>query len=356
MWHDILFFLMGLVLIIVGGNGMTDGASAIARRFHISELVIGLTVVAFGSSLPDLVVCVQSTIQGHPELAIGDVVGANIFDILLVVGIVAILKPIHITADMEWNDMPMLALSGLILFFCGEDILIDGVSMNTIDRTDGLMLLTFFIIFMVNTARNAKAKALKPAPAGLSQTGQTGRTSRTSETQPKVAAKDAGFSKFLRFFMSPLNIWASIIYIIAGAAALIIGGNWIVSGASGIARHAGLSEGLIGLTVVGIGSSIPDLSTSVIAAMKNKPGLALGNVVGACIFNVFFILGVCGIIHPLLPGTIGVLDFATLAGGGFLVWLFGVIWGWRVINRYEGIILVLCYLAYFTKLIIDFFQ
>lgn len=149
MFHDILFFLLGLALIVAGGNYLTDGATVIARKMHVSGLVIGLTVVAFGSSAPDLVVCMMSTIRNHSQLALGDVVGANIFDLLLVVGIVAVIRPIAISADMQWKGLPIVVLASLALFFCGEDKLFDGAASDVIDRTDGLMFLLFFVIFMV---------------------------------------------------------------------------------------------------------------------------------------------------------------------------------------------------------------
>ena len=160
---DILLFLLGLALVVAGGNYLTDGATVIARRLHVSGLVIGLTVVAFGSSAPDLVVCLMSTIRGHSQMALGDVVGANIFDILLVVGIVAVIRPVSITADMQWKGLPMVALASLALFFCGDDRLFDGAATDSIDRTDGLLLLLFFAIFMVYTFDLSRRAPAGPA-------------------------------------------------------------------------------------------------------------------------------------------------------------------------------------------------
>lgn len=328
MAHDIIFLILGIILIIAGGNYLTDGASAVARHFKVSNLVIGLTVVAFGSSTPDFVVCLTSTLSGKSQLALGDVVGANIFDILLVVGIVALVNPIHISKDMLWKDLPMLALASMALFFCGDDRLFDGTA-DYISRSDGLMLLAFFAIFMAYTFEMAR----EPQP--LVPANATGNTSN----------KDAGGGKGMK-------MWLAAVSIAGGLAALVVGGNWIVDGASGIALKAGLSEGMVGLTIVAIGSSVPDLATSVVAAVKKQPGIALGNVVGACIFNVFFIIGLCATIRPLDTGTISLVDFSTLVGGSLLLWLFGQIIGKRVITRGEGVVLALGYVAYITYLII----
>lgn len=324
---DILLFLVGLAMVGAGGNYLTDGATVIARKMHVSGVVIGLTVVAFGSSAPDLVVCLMSTLRNHSQLALGDVVGANIFDILLVIGIVAVIRPITINADMQKKGLPMVVLASLALFFCGDDKLFDGNASDIIDRTDGLMFLLFFVIFMVYTSDMSRATN---APAG--------KDSATPADSPQVSRRE---------------LIIAIISVVASLAALFFGGDWLVDGATGIARRAGLSEGLIGLTIVGFGGSVPDLVTSVIAAIKRQPGLALGNVVGACVFNIFFILGVCATVRPLDTGTISLFDFVTLVVGAIAVWVFGALTGPKVISRREGIILIALYGIYFTKLLLD---
>ena len=331
MWHDIIFFLLGLALIIAGGNYVTDGASAVARRFNVSNLVIGLTVVAFGSSMPDLVVCLMSTLSNRSQLALGDVVGANIFDILFAVGVVAMVRPIRLSGTMLKQDLPMLALASIMLFVCGDDMLFDHYPENHIDRTDGLMLLGFFVIFMCYTINASKARAELKVPPEV------------ASTEAEVTDEVSG---------PKMKMWLAALAIIGGLTALFIGGNWLVDGASGLARHWGMSEGMVGLTIVAIGGAAPDLATSLIAAIKKQPGIALGNVVGACIFNVFFIMGLCATVRPLNAGTITVVDFATLAGGSLLLWLFGGKIGYRVIGRAEGAILALGYVAYMTYIII----
>lgn len=324
MLHDVLFFLLGLIMVVAGGNYLTDGATVIARKMHVSGLVIGLTVVAFGSSAPDLVVCLMSTVQNHSQLALGDVVGANIFDLLLVVGVVAVIRPVRITSDMQWKGLPMVVLASAALFFCGDDKLFDGSSSDIINRTDGLMFLLFFIIFMVYTF-------------SMSRQGQPSEDDKQPDKSP----------------VSRRQLVVAAVSVVGSLAALFFGGDWLVDGASGIARRAGLSEGLIGLTIVGFGGSVPDLVTSVMAAVKRQPGLALGNVVGACVFNIFFILGTCAVVRPLDTGSISVFDFSTLVAGALVVWIFGALTGPKVINRREGIILILLYAVYSTKLILD---
>lgn len=340
MFHDILFVIIGLVLIIAGGNYLTDGAVSVAKRFGVSSLVIGLTVVAFGSSTPDFVVCFISTLADKPELALGDIVGANLFDITLVVGIVALIAPVSISSEMAYKDLPMLALSSIALFICGDDRLVDGTPLDIVNRTDGLMLLSLFVIFMCYTMAMVKRPSAKPiskAPHGSVMAAQ--------KSVEKAEATTADQSK-------EMKPWLAAVCILGGLAGLVFGGQWLVDGASGLAKRLGMSEALIGLTIVGIGSSIPDLSTSVIAAIKKQPSIALGNVVGACIFNVFFIIGLCSTIKPLSAGNITAVDFGTLVAGSLLVLLFGAVIGRKVISRIEGSILVALYVVYMVYLVL----
>lgn len=330
MLHDIFFLIIGLCLILAGGNFLTDGAEAIARRFRISPLVIGLTVVAFGSSTPDLAVSLFSTIEGKSQLALGDVVGANIFDLLLVVGIMAIISPIPVSADMRKKDLPMLFLSGVALFICGDDRFFDS-SPDTVSRTDGLLLLSFFVIFMCLTWSMAQRhNTTIPPPQGSNSLPRTDTTS--------VKHK-------------PMKMWLAIVCIAGGLTGLVAGGNWIVDGASGIARRAGLSEAMIGLTVVAFGSSVPDLATSVIAAIKKQPGIALGNVVGSCVFNVFLAIGICAVARPLDATRISLIDFGTLTAAGAAIWIFGLSPAHKI-TRAEGWGLTIAYLTYMAYVVL----
>lgn len=326
MAHDIIFLLLGIVLIMAGGNFVTDGAVAVAQKFRISPMVIGLTVVAFGSSTPDLVVTLISVIEDHPQLAIGDIVGANIFDLTIVAGVIAIISPIVLSRQSWSFDLPMLLLSSVILFICGDDKLIDGKGfINTIDRTDGLLMLFFFGFFMYTL--------LKPVLSNRSKSEQ--QASAATAVKPKY------------------NMAKASILIIAGLAALVFGGDWLVDGASGIARRIGMSEGLIGLTVVGIGNALPDLATSASAALKKQPGIALGNLVGACIFNVFFIIGLCATVKPMSSGSVNFIDYGTLVLASLLLVVFGSMRSSHTIRRGMGVVLIAVYVAYMTYLVLQ---
>lgn len=320
MLHDVILLIIGLALIIFGGDWVTDGAESIARRFHVTPLVIGLTVVAFGSSTPDLVVSVTSTIEGKSQLAIGGVVGAVIFDALLVVGATALIRPVPTSRTMRALDLPMMAMAALILLFCGADKLIDGTGADIINRSDGLIMLCVFALFIAYTMIDARHSMAHATPA------------TDSSMKP------------------PMAMWRSVGMVIVGLAALVIGGRWIVDGASGVAKAAGMSEALIGLTIVAIGSSLPDLATSVIASIKGQAGIALGNVVGSCVIDILLVLGVCSTIAPLNAGTISTLDFVTLAVAAVVVWLFGTL-GSRTLTRPMGAILVTGYVAYMVCLV-----
>ena len=335
MVHDIIFLLMGIAALIAGGNYLTDGAVALARKLNVSNLVIGLTVVAVGSSMPDLVVCLTSTIAHKSQMALGDVVGANIFDILLVFGVLALIKPLKVDYTLLTQDLPMLALSSLALFFCADDKLFDGAPMNTIDRTDGLMLIALMVIFTRSTFQNAKLERATPC---VSPPARAIHASKLPADENAAPAR-------------PMNTWVAVGMVAVSLAALVVGGNWVVDGASGIALKAGLSEGMVGLTVVAFGSASPDLVASVIAAIKGKPGLALGNIVGACVLNVFGIIGLCAIVGPLESGTITVVDYSALAGASLLVWLMAKTARENTINRWGGALLVALYIAYMVYVV-----
>ena len=313
---DIVFLLLGLVLILLGANGLTDGASSVAKKFGISDLVIGLTIVAFGTSAPELMVSVVSALNNSAELAVGNVVGSNIFNVLMIVGATALVMPIKVQKTIMTNEIPLVILSSLALAFCASDVLLDNGSTNIISRIDGLMLLLFFAIFMRYTFAIAKN--------GAEDSGEE------IKTQP---------------------MWKSILYIIGGLAGLVIGGNLFVDGASGIARSMGVSEAVIGLTLVAGGTSLPELATSIVAAIKKNPGIAIGNVIGSNLFNIFFVLGTSATISPLALGDIGTLDLAVLGGSALLFWIVGWFFKDKTITRQEGFIMVAAYIAYTAYLI-----
>ena len=299
---DILILIGGTILILGGANFLTDGASSLAKSWGITDLVIGLTVVAFGTSAPELVISVMSSIKGNAGIAIGNIVGSNIFNILVIVGCVALVSPIKVKRSYMSNEIPLVILSALVLFICANGVILDGDSMNQISRVDGLLMLLFFAIFMRYTLSIATEKQV------------------TAPT-PEAASEAVGVEKADE--VKTLPLWRSLLYVVGGLAALMYGGNLFVDGASGIARGLNVSESVIGLTIVAAGTSLPDLAASVAAALKNKPGLAVGNIIGSNIFNIFFVLGVASTVSPLPLGGITNLDFLVLIAACLLFWLFG---------------------------------
>ena len=323
---NILLLIGGLILILLGANGLTDGAASVAKRFRIPPIVIGLTIVAFGTSAPELTVSVSSALKGSADIAIGNVVGSNIFNTLMIVGCTALFAPIVITRNTLRKEIPLCILSSIVLLICANDVFLDKAPENILNRVDGLLLLCFFLIFMGYTF------AIASKPVTMEQ--QAEHPVIEEETEIKS-----------------LPWWQSILYIIGGLAALIYGGQLFVDGATGIARNLGVSESIIGLTLVAGGTSLPELATSIVAALKKNPEIAIGNVIGSNLFNIFFVLGCSASITPLHLSGITNFDLLTLVGSGILLWLFGLFFAKRTITRIEGGIMILCYVAYTVVLI-----
>lgn len=326
---NILLLIGGLILILLGANGLTDGAASVAKRFHIPPIVIGLTIVAFGTSAPELTVSVSSALKGSADIAIGNVVGSNIFNTLMIVGCTALFAPIVITRNTLRKEIPLCILSSVALLICANDVFLNKAPENILNRADGLLLLCFFVIFMGYTF----AIAFKPATA-----------TQTEQIKPPTTEEEETEVKSLPW-------WKSILYIIGGLAALIFGGQLFVDGATGIARNLGVSESIIGLTLVAGGTSLPELATSIVAALKKNPEIAIGNVIGSNLLNIFFVLGCSASITPLHLNEITNFDLFTLVGSGILLWFFGLFFARRTITRIEGSIMVLCYVAYTVVLI-----
>ena len=318
---DILFLVGGLLLILLGANGLTDGAASVAKRFHIPSIVIGLTIVAFGTSAPELTVSISSALKGSADIAIGNVVGSNTFNTLMIVGCTALFAPIAITRNTLKREIPLCILSSIALLICANDVFLNSSGENILSITDGLLLLCFFAIFLSYTFAIAKRDGSMKEPL-------------QEEDEIRL-----------------LPAWKSTLYILGGLAGLIIGGNFFVDGASGIARGLGVSESIIGLTLVAGGTSLPELATSIVAALKKNPEIAIGNVIGSNLFNIFFVLGCSASITPLRLTGITNFDLWVLVGASLLLWLFGIFFGKRIITRVEGSILILCYIAYTAVLI-----
>ena len=308
-------FIAGIVLVILGADWLTKGASALARRFGISELVIGLTIVALGTSLPELVISVGSALKGSSGLSLGNVIGSNIFNGLLILGVAALITPIKFNARMLTREIPFNLLASVVLLLVSGSMLVGGAPGEYITRYSGLLLLCFLAVFMRYT---------------FSITGDD-------------AAEDGE---------QPVSAGKIVLFIVAGLAALILGGNVFVDGATAIARFFGLSEAVIGITIVSAGSSLPELAVSVSAARKGNVGIALGNVLGSNILNIFFILGVSSSITPIALDSFSCIDHYVLLGSSVLLYIVSRFGGKAVITRVEGAVLVAAYVAYTTYLIL----
>lgn len=323
---NILFLIIGLALILVGANLLTDGSASMAKRWGVSDLVVGLTVVAFGTSTPELVISILSAAKGNAGLAIGNVVGGNIFNILAIIGIVALVRPMKVGRGLLTNDIPLVVLSSVALLAMGNSGFLDGASESVLSRVDGIILILFFLIFLRYTFSQATG-----VPAGVGE-------------EDKKKLEDASGKD--------MPLWKAFLWIALGLAGLIYGGDRFVEGSSAIASSLGVSDAVIGLTIVAVGTSLPELATSIAAAMKGNADMAIGNVIGSCIFNVFLVLGCAATVRPLPFGPIGNFDLLVMTGASVLFWIFGRFFSHRIITRGEGAILTLLYIGYIVWQII----
>jgi cation:H+ antiporter len=312
-----ILFIIGFICLIKGADLLVDGATAIARRLNISDLVIGLTVVAFGTSMPELFVNLIASFKGNAAIAIGNVVGSNIANVFLILGVSSIIYPLAVTKGTVWKEIPFSLLAAGVLFMTANDALIDGASVSVLTRIDGLVFLSFFLIFIYYTFSIA---------------------TQIEGMQDHVPVRRAGWTR-------------SIAFILLGLTGLALGGKWIVDGAATIATGLGMSQSLIGLTIVAVGTSLPELATSAVAAYKRNVEIAVGNVVGSNIFNIFFVLGVSAGIRPLPFEPKNNLDTGVVVGASFLLFLFMFTGKKRSLDRWEGIVFVLLYGAYTIYLV-----
>ena len=316
MFLSIISFIVGIVLVILGADWLTKGASGIARRFGVSELVIGLTIVALGTSLPELVISVGSAIKGSSGIALGNVIGSNIFNGLLILGVTALIAPIRFNSRMLTREIPFNLLASVVLILVSGSMLVGGGAGEYITRYSGLLLLCFLAVFVRYTF------------------------SIPNDDDDEALEK-------------PMSICKVLLFILLGLAGLIFGGNIFVNGATELARVAGLSEAVIGITVVSAGSSLPELAVSVSAARKGNVGIALGNVLGSNILNIFLILGCSATITPISLDGFSYVDFYVLLASSLLIYIVTRFGGKAVINRFEGVLLVSGYVAYTTWLIMN---
>ena len=316
MFLSIISFIVGIVLVILGADWLTKGASGIARRFGVSELVIGLTIVALGTSLPELVISVGSAIKGSSGIALGNVIGSNIFNGLLILGVTALIAPIRFNSRMLTREIPFNLLASVVLILVSGSMLVGGGAGEYITRYSGLLLLCFLAVFVRYTF------------------------SIPNDDDDEALEK-------------PMSIGKVLLFILLGLAGLIFGGNIFVNGATELARVAGLSEAVIGITVVSAGSSLPELAVSVSATRKGNVGIALGNVLGSNILNIFLILGCSATITPISLDGFSYVDFYVLLASSLLIYIVTRFGGKAVINRIEGVLLVSGYIAYTTYLIMN---
>lgn len=319
---DILYLVLGLVLAVYGAQFLVDGGSAIAKRYNIPTIVIGSTIVAFGTSMPELTVNVNSALNGNTELALGNILGSNLFNIAAIVGIVCLIAPIRVSDGVISKDLPMCLIAAIVIGIAGNEIFFDKINYHQIFMSDGLIFLLFLLIFMryvyaessVSSAHHAKAKI-------------RGNSSSDPDAAPHAMLK-------------------SVVYVIVGLVGLVMGGEFIVDGATGVARSMGLSQRVIGLVIVGPGTSVPELIASIAAARRGDVGMVMGNVLGSNIINVFFTLGVTSLILPipldLALNTVVLINIAVTA------LILGVVFIKKdaVLGRGLGALLLLIYGVY----------
>jgi cation:H+ antiporter len=308
MMLDIVFIVLGVWCVLKGADYLTEGAAAVARRMHIPEMIIGLTIVAAGTSAPELFVSVVSALKGTSDLAVGNVVGSNIMNTMLIVGVAAMVAPMTISKTTVKKDLPFTVGASMLLLFLAFD--------HFLGHVGGFLLLAAFALFMAYSIYRASG-------------------SEEQEDAPK----------------EQLSAFKNTCYVLGGLLLLIVGSNVFVDHASNLALQMGVSEGVVGLTVVAGGTSLPELATTVVAARKGQSALAIGNVIGSNVFNILLILGLTATIHPLQIEGITTIDMAVMLLSVTFVWLFA--FTRFKVERWEGFVLLVGYLFYLAWLIIS---
>ena len=321
---DILTLLLGIAFAVYGAQLLVDGGVAIATRFGIPTLVIGSTVVAFGTSMPEFTVNIQSALAGKTDLALGNILGSNLFNIAAIVGIVALITPLAVSSDSRRKDFPMCLIGAVMIGIAGNQLYLDGIKYHELMLSDGLTFLLFFWIFMRYVYAEAAAGAADHHNA-----------------KKRAEPEDGG---------GGLSMGRAGLYVLLGLVGLVFGGEFIVDGATGIARSFGLSERVIGLAIVGPGTSVPELVASIVAALKKQVDMVIGNVLGSNILNVFFTLGATALIAPV-PLDLS-LNTVVLINIGITAALTAYVrFSDRSIGRPVGLLLVVAYVAYLTTAI-----
>ncbi len=317
---DILLLVVGLGLILAGANFLTDGSAALAQRFRVPEFIIGLTVVAVGTSTPELVVSLLSSIAGKSDVAIGNVVGSNIFNVFAILGVCALIRPLPLTRGNIRRDIPFGMVASLLLLALVSDSFFRGGAPDRIGRGDGVAMLVLYILLIGYSIRQARRS-------------ETART-EAAETERR-----------------PMAAWLMALMIAGGLAGLIFGGELFLDSATAIARKMGVSESVIALTLVAGGTSLPELASSVVSLVKGKSDMALGNVIGSNIANILLILGLSATIRPLTPGGITIVDFGMVVLSSLLLFVTAFTFRRRSVDRWEGALFLAIYVAYLWYLI-----
>lgn len=337
-----LWIVVGVVLVLWGADRLTEGAVAVAERLRVPQIVIGLTIVALGTSMPELCVSVVSALKGTPDLAVGNVVGSNIFNALLIVGVAALVAPMTILRSTVFKDVPCaLVASVVLLMMCQNDWVIT--------RLDGAILFVFFLVFMQLTIKGATSA--QPAPQAV-QAQAAGKAQAAEKAQDQAAEKNqtqAAEENEASAGKRPMKGWLAGLWMVVGLAALIGGSNLFVGGATEVARALNVSDAVIGLTIVAGGTSLPELATSVVAAKKGNSGIAIGNVLGSNVLNILFILGLTGMISPMHIEGITNVDLYMMLVSTIMIWFFS--FTKYTIERWEGAVLVLTFGGYMWYLL-----
>ncbi len=307
---SILMLVIGLALLVKGGDWLVSGSSTIARKYGISELVIGLTVVAFGTSAPELVVSVMAAVNHHPEIALGNVIGSNNFNLFVILGITALITPLSVQVSTIRKEIPISLGAAVLLLLLANEFFINGQELR-IDRWDALVFLVCFALFLFYVFKSMKRSDVEVETEGVAM--KTGM---------------------------------AVLAIAGGLAALILGGRWVVNSAVDLARMFHISEKVIGLTIVAMGTSLPELVTSLVAIRKKSADMAIGNVIGSNIFNIFLILGTSAMIRPMAYSTAFNHDLLLLLAGTVLLLVAMFTGAKRKLDRWEAFILLAVYLAY----------
>jgi len=317
-----ILFAIGFVFLVKGADWLVDGASVLAGRLRVSGLVIGLTIVAFGTSAPELGVNLYASFQGTTDIAINNILGSNIFNILFILGVSAIIYPLLVRGDTVWQQIPMTFFAAVVLGILANDALIDRAGASVLSRIDGIILLVFFMIFIYYVLGRA-------------------RRERKDVKEPPTGAKQYGLIK-------------TILYIVLGLAGLTLGSKWLVDGAVKLVEALGASQSLIGLTIVAVGTSLPELATSAVAAYKKNTDIAVGNIVGSNIFNIFFILGISSVVTPLPFNTASNINTGATIVASVLLFIVMFTGAKRhLLERWEGIIFIALYAGFIAYSILQ---